>query len=734
MKLSDINYTLLENVEKAAPILEKYICNLIAKPYKKFLAEHGLKLKKFYESVGEDSLSKIKAALIRHSAYSYADIKEDLYSFNALTGFRLLHGYYPRHLIENYSEISKPIQALLQDYETKGGYGGIQSRLAGDSLRSVSFLIKAIDNKSLPANVVQEVFNCDPIYTRGSVQGISQDKLKAPFAKAVARWVYDPEVQRDLKLPQDTEFLREQLVIFNRARSAGLNIDIDNIASYEQFMQIMEPYQADLDKVDKYALSGLDLVASIDRYRIWDLSWIPDDNDPKLHKTIGDAGWCVKELKYFQSYTARGKCYLVTKVNKKYALIHFASGEYKNVQNVQINDPDASKVLSALLSSDIQIIQKFVDEFYKTRMPSFVADAKTGELKQLAGNFAQFKKDPTLISVLTEYADKIEQEPIFKLEVAEHAGRSNKDALIQHLKQNHYVRDLEVLAQVDLQIFTHIAELLLSNARDYRRQVYASYFYLGKRSSEMEDIVNSQISGGIYNGFIAYIDLLSSSPSPNYDFILEYWATTVLDIVSKTRDLTRYSPFDGMMLPNNLKSIVARGKSEQYNDLKKFILEAYRQKISTFQGAPPSGSLQSLADFIIITGDISWEEGISLLNKLYSLDPKHHRRTMNKLNQLLVSAGRLNITEPYQIYTFLEEFHTTGGNQFANLSDESVDILEKKLADLNLKLAVQYAIDFKGPWPYLEKLLLEYRRKKEDEAAPLIERYKKDVLYGEDYE
>jgi hypothetical protein len=518
MRLIDISYTLLENVEKAAPMLEKYICGLIAKPYKQFMAKHGLELKKFYEELSEESLNKISAALPTAGSVS-------LYSYAALKAISLSwRGEFTRDIQSDWPELWKNLYDLLNKYRSVG-----QSIDKHDHL----FLIKVIDNKSLPANMVQDVFNCDPVYMRGSALGISPDKLKAPFAKAIGRWVYDPEVQRDLSLPQDAEFLREQLALFNKARSKGLNIDIDSVASYEQFMQIMEPYQTDLDKVDKYALSGLDLVARVGIYRIWDLSWIPDDEDPTLHKVIGDAGWCVKRSSHYRNYIAKGKCYLVTKANKKYALIHFESGEYKNVQNTQISDPDASKVLAGLLASDDEIKHQFANSMYR-KMPQFVAEVKKGDLTRLSGNFAQFRKSPSLLSVLSDYADKIGKEPLFKLQVAENAAYTaanwpDPEALILHLRQNNYVKDLEILAQVEPEIFVYIAEQIFQGSYDRTiRQIanaYLSYFHLSKPSSEIEEIINPQISQGSYGGFFSYIDLLSSAPQPDYDYILGIWAT-----------------------------------------------------------------------------------------------------------------------------------------------------------------------------------------------------------------
>jgi hypothetical protein len=693
MRLVEINHTLLENVEKATPVLEKYICGLIAKPFKRFMAEHGLEYKKLIESLTEDQLSRIQS----YSAQIIEPQKENLYSFAILFAINMVSKEVIWASMFQSGELIKRIKEVILNY-TRQKF----------SMVTIQNLINAIDNKKLPPYEIQQVYDCDPIYMRGKAQGLSDEQLKSPFAKAIARWVYDPDIQHDVKLPDDTEFLREQLSIFNKAKAKGLNIDVDSIVSYEQFMQVMEPYQADMDKVDKYALSGFKLVTSYGKYRIWELSWIPDEKDHTLHKVIGDAGWCVKRKSHFDSYLKNGPLYLVTKANKKYALIHFGSEEYKNVQNVCIEDPDAESVLIALLTADSDILREF---FAKVSAEKDLVGQASEVLHQrkmsLSGNYAMFNNSAKLLAIATDYFESISTDEVFQLQIAERANTQ-----IEYFKKHNIPKDMVVLAQVNPRLYRHILSTILS-----KKQAAIRYKSFLKLSQPLEEIESEILSGlgqtpTYLYGLQWYIDTLAANPSPDFNHLLDFW--------SKCQSL--YAPQDRVWASNNpssLKLVIKNGRSETYEKFKADLLAMSRGPLN-------------ILEFILFTGDTKWSDGVNYVKQAITNGASFPAYEKDKIIHFLLSINQADFDNPKDIYYILSRHLSTGDDAY--ISDEQVDILEKRLADTDIKLAVDYAIKFRGPWPYLEKKLLENLRKGVDNAEELVELYKREVLYGEEYE
>lgn len=787
MKLDSINRLLSENVEKLTPHLANYICSLISMPFKAFIKENGLLLKTQFEEyktkTGNDILDVIASAMPTSISVRYGDE----YLKNAKPyGFHVIIALYAMGIIptshphltaahrNSLSGWNRELMATIHELLT------FYSKYVGEKLNPsegrpqpwmLQSLIPVIDRKDLSSYnyIIKQILNCDPIYHRDMQHGGNAANSSAPFAKVIANWVYNPYLETEIRLPDDGPFLREQLAVFNKAKSKGLTTKIDDIPSYGHFMEVMKPYSKDLEKVDRYELAGLPLVAQVDQYKIYDLIWVSSDINSYKHAVIGDSGWCVRDLNTYESY--KKPLFFVAKGNKKYALLSFASGrrEYKDVYNKQLRDADAAKVLYALLSKDRRILDLFITnvcaanalmigsvrflgdyDILNTNMGD-EANEYIAKIKDIILDVRSLGKVP-----MTVIMQNYDQGNVSLADVATFIKRQNLPTKLNQLYDSH----------------PEFVRWLLSKF-DTKEKEIRSHFDLGNHIQELEnDFAGEGISVPVgktwyaYEGSIrnAYLRWMASSATTSkhkdaiFKHVLQVWAKSTLSIIKRgaasgedSSNYRRKGFFSGLPLniggnTDILKNIFSEAKTvSAYEELKNFIINNYGADATVDPAAKSkydSGSYAEANAILFIrlieaTGDTNWTEGMENAEALitrhmnYVGGKKLSAEERNLFNRIIalggMKVGYANINDPATLYDMLEEADQRG-------LDIDVKAAEKRLADLDLKYAISYAINVKGPWRYLEKKLKEYHSSGQADSQKLIDLYKEQVLYGEEYE
>lgn len=225
---------------------------------------------------------------------------------------------------------------------------------------------------------IEWALKSDPKYIKEIRKGKSLDKVKSPFVRHILRWWLDPRAGGGIELPEDIETTAEMLQKFNLAKQQGLNIDINSINSWDQFITALEPFlqdeEGDAEVGDKYTRMGLDIVFNEGPWKMYQVDkWIPGDKSTLhpgqvCHRAFEGTNWCVKyERTFTGSYS--GMYYLVTLNGKRFGLINFPSLQFKNPL-------DKGIATTSLVEATDFISQLF------SQKPEFLAELALGSIMQ----------------------------------------------------------------------------------------------------------------------------------------------------------------------------------------------------------------------------------------------------------------------------------------------------------------------------------------------------------------
>jgi hypothetical protein len=143
-------------------------------------------------------------------------------------------------------------------------------------------------------------------------------------------------------LPEDIETTAETLNKFNIAKQHGLNANVSDFQSWDDLVTTLQPFLSDDElNSDTYSRMGLELVFSSGPWKMYLVDkFIPGDPSTLYpgqvcHRAFEGTSWCVKYQSTFER-TYSGIYYLVLKNGKRFALINFPSGQFKNPQDRQV--------------------------------------------------------------------------------------------------------------------------------------------------------------------------------------------------------------------------------------------------------------------------------------------------------------------------------------------------------------------------------------------------------------
>jgi hypothetical protein len=190
------------------------------------------------------------------------------------------------------------------------------------------------------------VLDADPRYRRGVTEQKDLQFVKAPFAKTALRWWLDIKSQDHISMPEDAPIMCEDFQIINDAKRLGLNIDISKIFSYSQLKEAIEPFRNRDSVIDEYENMGFKCVFKSGPWKVYHIDhWLSGRQSTvhagqTEHKAFEGASWCVK---YRASFGTGRHFYLVVNKRKRFALINFENGEFKNFTNEPVGNSEYDK-------------------------------------------------------------------------------------------------------------------------------------------------------------------------------------------------------------------------------------------------------------------------------------------------------------------------------------------------------------------------------------------------------
>jgi hypothetical protein len=264
---------------------------------------------------------------------------------------------------------------------------------------------------------VKWILRADPRFAKDQKKGKPLDKSKAPFSKNIAAWWLHPDFGRgEIDLPEDAEVVADRLKIFNAAKQQGLNVDINTISSWDQMLDLLDPYLGEKD-FDKYEHLGLTLIYTSGPWKMYQVDeWDPEENTKEgeevEHKALSGSGWCVR-FKHHFTKTYKPPYYIVVKGARRFALIHIPSMQYKNVKNRRFGDysgeerPEelqlAQDFFDRLVTSDETWLAKiFLQPKYINTSDRFDAGDFTHVIKKYAPQEIKILNTPEMLKKATE--------------------------------------------------------------------------------------------------------------------------------------------------------------------------------------------------------------------------------------------------------------------------------------------------------------------------------------------
>ena len=161
--------------------------------------------------------------------------------------------------------------------------------------------------------IIDWIAKTDPV-------AVKTNNRKTPFINQILNWF----INGVIRLPEDIETTKEVLIKYNESKQKGQTKPIDSYDHPGAIAKELDLYKdKDKDKGNIYNENAklIDEDGEFKLYRI--------DNWDQGEICFADSGWCVQHIEYFEEYGP--PYYMVTKGNKRYALMHKESGQIKDV-------------------------------------------------------------------------------------------------------------------------------------------------------------------------------------------------------------------------------------------------------------------------------------------------------------------------------------------------------------------------------------------------------------------
>jgi len=172
------------------------------------------------------------------------------------------------------------------------------------------YLLSKLQDYDNPEEVLDWIAKTDPV-------AVKSKNKKTPFVNQILIWFLNDKI----RLPEDINTTKEALILYNKAKQSG---SVKPITDYQSPGEIRQ----DFDETD--------IEATDDQYNVAEL--VDQHNGFKMYKIdnwdqgkicFADSGWCVKDQEWFSQYNP--PFYMITRGNKRYALLHKDTYQAKDV-------------------------------------------------------------------------------------------------------------------------------------------------------------------------------------------------------------------------------------------------------------------------------------------------------------------------------------------------------------------------------------------------------------------
>jgi len=581
-------------------------------------------------------------------------------------------------IIENVEKLLPHLEKQIEQYVLARKEAGLPSYGRRENIQFTNKWSK---------KAAEWAIRADPRFLKDKKKKKTLDRSKAPFAKHIIKWWLDPATGGGIELPEDIETTAEYLQKFNKAKQQGLNIDPAQIPSWDDMITLLEPYMQENDEpLDKYTQMGLDTVFEDGPWKMYLVDkWIPGEESTlypgqMTHKAFEGTGVCVKYKSTFEkSYSP--PYYLILYKRKRFALIHFPSLQFKNMDDIPLNTKDSE-------TAQIFLDKLFADD--KSWLAEIILNSIGRQYKPY-GNFTglldNYTDQAAEILVAPETIEKIKKDPkLFNKWVM--SFDKNIESLTHCMQLG-----LEVYGpQSNLRLFVDYLRII--DPEDRIKKALANRNYapeykqlLNQTIDNGFDLTQNQSNQSFFNMFIKQICEIMPSRTEEFLTFGERWYNKILkpETIPDSRLISAAISFGRIEMnmdhkPTFLDDIILQTQSPRHA----FIWA----KISKPQG---------------------WPEAEQLIVQDEKMAYKYQKEFGKKL------TGKILIPITPQDALRMCMIQNREIPEFEDLI----------LTDFNV--AIKYATDLIGPWPELEDLL------KEKGTTEQKQSYIKLVMYGEEF-
>ena len=167
-------------------------------------------------------------------------------------------------------------------------------------------------------------------------------------------WIYDMLKTGKLIFPEDEEKTKDVIKKFDRYKRSANFTSSKNILDYKSFGDLykaIKEFEPDVSSRISLEYGNNKVVFEKGNYVILELN-----NFDECSFLLKDTGWCVQRQEYFENY--KPPYYLMLKDGKKFALMHFPSGQLKDIHDnsfEKMETEDANFIMDFIISKDISI-------------------------------------------------------------------------------------------------------------------------------------------------------------------------------------------------------------------------------------------------------------------------------------------------------------------------------------------------------------------------------------------
>lgn len=299
---------------------------------------------------------------------------------------------------------------------------------------------------------------------------------------------------------EDDQIIKEFLTLFEKAkrRPEFAKKDINQFKSYQELQEALEPYQnvkSNKEKQLDNIKNGIRPIDSKDGYNLYEILSYEAANI-----VASGTSWCVVHKNYYEDYAARGKIFYVSRENKAYSLLTFASNEFKNRYN-QIMTPSETIPIIDLLRGNLEELE----------IPDNPQILRRSEFSSLIAAEEEIKKMSELYSniSLQDFLGSEKVSSMFTETISNQNNNSNKNVwnqfnILVAIREILPKGGIEELAKNLGQLEAQFPENYIRNSFNVERlEVVTMLHHLTKRYADISPMVKElpEVEKSYYNAF-----------------------------------------------------------------------------------------------------------------------------------------------------------------------------------------------------------------------------------------